>query len=855
MGVAAAPLVPLALAWAGGIAAGAWLSIPTPWLIACGTSLLAVTAVTLALRQERLASASLLLAVCAIALLRVHPQPPPPEHIAAVAGEGPITVEGTLAEEPVRWAPDRMRLLLDVEAIWDDEVRRPATGPLMLTIYGETAEALGEGQRLWAQLRLHPPVGFRNPGAFDYPAHLRREGILLVGTGRGDRLGALTTDAPPWPVRVRRWAVAAMRARLPEGSAALLAGLVLGERSAMPRETGEAFRRAGVYHVLAVSGSNVALLATSVFVSLSLLGIPRRLTALIAGAVLAGFALVVGSQASVLRATVMGLLILLAMLLERESQVANALGLAALLLLVWRPADLWDPGFQLSFAATAGIVYATATVREALEAHGWPPWLAVPIAVSLTAQCAVTPIMAAHFNQLSLVGVVANLVVVPLAGAATTLGLLATLGWGLSEVLGGLLFEALWALLLLLRLAVWAAASVPAAMVHVPAPGWAAVVTWYGALLLLPHAGARPWARRAAVSLLVAAAALSAWPWLRPGDGRLRVVFLDVGQGDAIVIQLPEGPRMLVDGGTGGAGRFDAGERVVAPFLWNLPARRLDVVAATHSDADHAGGLAAIMRGFHVGEVWENGRWGPGSEETVRAVERSRAPRRVLTAGQRIWIGSALITVLNPAAGPPGEVISGAGPSGSDNDHSLVLRLDWRGVSLLLTGDLSLDGEATLLERGPPLRSLVLKVAHHGSRFGTGRPFLEAARPSVAVVSVGARNPFRHPTGETLGRLAAARARLYRTDRDGAVILETDGRHLWITRWARGITERLDLDPEAPPENTTAPGERPEAVVGRAGAGERASPRTRARTARAAAPALRDQGGCRGRAPSLPGSS
>lgn len=855
MGAAGAPLVPLALAWAAGVAASAWLAVPTPWLVAGAGGLLAAAATALALRRERIATAGLLLAVGAVALLRVHPQPLPPEHIAALAGEGPVTVEGTLAEEPVRWAPDRMRLLLEVDAAWDDEARRPATGRLLLTIYGESAEALGEGQRLWARVRLHPPVGFRNPGAFDYPAHLRREGIALVGSGRGDRLGALTADAPPWPVRVRRWAVAMMRARLPEGSAALLAGLVLGERSALPSETDEAFRRAGVYHVLAVSGSNVALVAASVFVTLALLGVPRRATALVAAAVLAGFALVVGGQASVLRATVMGLLILLGMLLERESRVGNALGLAALLLLAWRPADLWDPGFQLSFAATAGIVYAAPALQGALEARRWPRVIAVAVAVSLTAQGAVTPIMAAHFNQLSLVGVAANLAVVPLAGAATTLGLLAVLVAALSEALGGLLFDALWVLLLLLRLAVWAAAAVPSAMVHLPAPGWAAIATWYAALLLLPHASARPWARGAAASLLALAVALSAWPWLRPGDGRLRVAFLDVGQGDAVVIDLPEGERMLVDGGTGGAGRFDAGERVVAPFLWNLPARRLAVVAATHSDADHAGGLAAIMRGFRVGEVWENGRWTAGSEETVRAVERSRVPRRVLAAGQRIWVGSALVTVVNPPpASPDAPPAPGGGPV-SNNDHSLVLRLDWRGLSLLLTGDLSRDGERALLDRGPPLRSLVLKVAHHGSRFGTSRPFLEVARPGIAVVSVGARNPFRHPAVETLERLAAAGARVYRTDRDGAVILETDGARLWITRWARGITERLDLDPEAVPEDTTAPGGRPEAVVGRAGAGGKASPRRRARTARAAAPAPRDQAGCPGRAPSLPGSS
>ncbi len=200
-----------------------------------------------------------------------------------------------------------------------------------------------------------------------------------------------------------------------------------------------------------------------------------------------------------------------------------------------------------------------------------------------------------------------------------------------------------------------------------------------------------------------------------------------------------------------------------------------------------------MLTRFSVGEFWESGRPPPaGAPETAAALVRSRAPRRVLAAGQRLWLGRALITVLGPAPGPPQAA----------NDQSLVLRLDWRGVSVLLPGDLGARGEALLLERAGPLRVSALKVAHHGSRSSSGAPFLAAARPLVAVVSVGARNPFRHPSTETLGRLEAARVRVYRTDRDGAVILETDGRILRVTAWARGVTETFRLDD---PENTTAP--------------------------------------------------
>jgi len=285
---------------------------------------------------------------------------------------------------------------------------------------------------------------------------------------------------------------------------------------------------------------------------------------------------------------------------------------------------------------------------------------------------------------------------------------------------------------------------------------------------------------------------LSVWPWVKPGEGRLRVTFLDVGQGDAILVEVPEGQRLLVDGGPAGNQRLDVGERVLAPFLWNRPTQRLDVVALTHPDSDHSGGLRAVLTRFGVREFWENGRWVTGTEETLRAVERSGACRRTLVAGQRLWLGSALLTVLNPDGSRP---LDEPPPEGQ-NEESLVMRLDWRGFSILLTGDLGGPGEERLLEQHAPVRALALKVGHHGSRYSSTSAFLDATDPAVAVISVGARNSFGHPTSEVLGRLEAAGARVYRTDRDGAVILETDGVTLSITRWASGVVERLDLDPE-----------------------------------------------------------
>ncbi|MBI4561500.1 MAG: DNA internalization-related competence protein ComEC/Rec2, partial [Candidatus Rokubacteria bacterium] len=628
------PLLPVAVAFAAGLAVASWVR-PGPlvlWLVGLGLLLAAV--LSLGLRREALAVASLLVLVALLGLIRAGSVPLPPDHVARLPLPARTTLEGQLVEEPIRFAPDRTRLLIEVGAIQTGPERRPARGQIQATLYGEPPP-LTEGQRVRGEFRLHRPVGFRNPGGFDYPAHLARGGIYLIGSGRADRLEPLTPEEPPWTVRVKRWALATIRRNLPPTAGALLAGLLLGERTELPRHVDEAFRRAGVYHILAVSGFNVALIASTVFLGLMLLGMPRRLVAFVASVVVLGFALVVGGEPSVLRATVMGLLLLMALLIEREVNLINSLALAALGILLWRPGDLWEPGFQLSFAATFGILWLTPAAMAFLQSHGWPKWLAAAAAVSVSAQLAVTPIMLRHFNQLSLIGIAANLVVVPLAGLATTLGLaalLASLAW---EWLGQLFFESLWLILLALRAAARLASALPGAMVHLPAPHWSVMAALYGVLALLPAMRRL----RGAVPVLVALAcwvlAFSLWPWVRPSDGRLRVTFLDVGQGDAVFIELPDGQRLLLDGGPGGERRFDVGERVIAPFLWNRAVGQLDVVAMSHSDPDHAGGLAALIRRFRVKEFWDNGIWQAGSAELYGLVQRSGAVRRSLRQGER----------------------------------------------------------------------------------------------------------------------------------------------------------------------------------------------------------------------------
>jgi competence protein ComEC len=752
------PLAPLALAFATGVALAPLAPERAIWW-AWGLSLIAA-AVLSASGRCGLAALPFLLATGVLGALRATPPPMPLHHVARLCLPTTGRIEGRLVAEPTRWAPDRTRLLVEIERVGG----LPGTGRIQATVYGE-GPALTEGQRLAAEWRLREAVGFRNPGVFDYGAYLAREGIHVVGTGRADRVVPLDDPTPPWPVRVKRRALDVMREALPPTSAALLGGLLLGDRTTLPHDLTDAFRRAGVYHVLAVSGFNVVLLASSVFTLLVVARAGRRVAATAAIVAVIGFAFVVGPEPSVLRATIMGVLVLGAILLEREPSVLNSLALAALIVLAVRPGDLFDPGFQLSFAATAGIVLMPLPRSILLGA----------LAVSVAAQLAVLPVTLFHFNQVSTIGVIANLAVVPLAGMATIVGLAGTALAMIAASGGNLLLNAAWPVLVALRAVVMVAASVPGAVIHLPAPPWTAVMAYASALGLALFAwkrranpAGRAWAfATSAAMLFLTAAALEAWPIIRPGDGQLRITVLDVGQGDAIVVETPDRRAAVIDAGPGGPHRLDTGERVVAPFLWNRGHLSLAAAVVTHADLDHAGGMAAIRRRFRVADS--------GIAETL----------------SRAHLGGIEVTALSD----PSLVVAGH-DARTRNDAALALRLELGFASFLLASDITARTESELLRRRTPLAATVLKVAHHGARGSTTSEFLAAVRPLIAVISVGTRGTYGHPSPEVIARLVRAGATIYRTDRDGAVIFETDGRSLKVTTWASRRHDRYCLDPE-----------------------------------------------------------
>lgn len=567
----------------------------------------------------------------------------------------------------------------------------------------------------------------------------------------------------------------ALKQGLPPREAALVAGLLFGNRSDLPPEWVEAFRRTGVYHVLVASGSNVLLILTPVFWLRPRLG--RRLAALLAIPLALVYWGLTEGEPSVSRATAMIVVTLLGQALGRDTHPVASLSVAALGLLSFNPALLFDIAFQLSVAATLGILLFTLPISEWLQGRlRFPAWLATALAVTLAAQVTTEPLTLHYFGAVSVVAPLANLPVgwlLNLLVPAGCLLALAALVW--APVLLAL-WPGIWLLVAIVRLF----AALPGAFVLIPPLPWAGVMIWYGALVALYL----PSPKRRLLAALLAASLVVGWPVAHAmPPGVLRVTFLDVGQGDAIVVQAPDGTAMLVDAGHASPD-WDAGQTRVLPFLRKQGVSRLAYAVMTHADQDHAGGMAAVLRAVPVGVLMEPGI--PANSSGYRQALALPIPTRTPVYGEIIRMGGVAIEVL----GPPARALMGT--RSDTNANSIVLRVRYGTTSFLLTGDSEPETEEWLLSTGTNPRTDVLKVAHHGSGRSTGDRFLAAVKPGIAVISTGP-NGFGHPDAKVLERLKSVRAAVYRTDRHGDVTVESDGRTL------RVITSRREPVPAATP--------------------------------------------------------
>lgn len=648
--------------------------------------------------------------------------------------------------------------------------------------------------------RLSRPSDSRNPGEFSEKQYNEANGITMFMLVRGgSHVVVLDTGRGSWLMRTLVVPAYDYTIRLLESttkgeSAEFLKGLLIGERSGISVSTRQAFTNSGVAHVLAVSGSNVVVVAAVFFFVFGLLRFPKWAIVLSSILVLILYMLVTGSQPPVVRATVISSIFLLGSLVQVKSNPYNSLGVAAVIILAYDARQLFDVGFQLSFVAVLSIVYlypkmnswishlgSESVIRKAIV------WTLRVCAVSLAASLGTLPLTAVYFGKVSLIGLLANIVVIPAVGASVILGFVTILS-GLFSIWVAATYAAVNQLLLDVTLwVIQMTGAAPFAFMETSRFLPIYALPFYAALLLVFNFTEKRDAKTLTFVLLLSLNLVVFVPTpeaLAASNGMLRVSFLDVGQGDASVVELPDGKVIVIDVGPR-ANEYDAGERVVAAFLKRRGVTRVDMLVISHPHDDHFGGAPYILEHFDVDNVLESGQAinTPIFELYSRSLCEERCHVDTARSGMcvKIFSGVRLYIVA------PTQTFIDTDTTHRHlnlNNTSVAMRMQFGDVSFFFSGDAEADAEEGMVRQyGGFLKSALLKTGHHGSNTGSTQDFLNAVQPRWAVISVGRLNNFGHPSREVIARLQEMQTEVCRTDEDGAIIFESDGKTVSRVDW------------------------------------------------------------------------
>ncbi|MBF0293831.1 MAG: DNA internalization-related competence protein ComEC/Rec2 [Magnetococcales bacterium] len=639
------------------------------------------------------------------------------------------------------------------------------------------------GDRIEVPARLHQLASFRNPGGFDYRAYLLEQGVIASGSATGPAVWIAATGEwqwNRWRQQISEW----LAATLPASRLGLAEALLVGKRGHIDASLQEALFVSGTYHLISISGLHLSLVGGSLFflfrlALVTILPLARRWdmkrpAALLTFIPLTAYAQLAGWTVPVQRSFIMVGLFLLAVAWQRRRQSWRVLTFSAIAVLTWQPGQLTNAGCQLSFLCVAVILY----LIDLFPARTWWEKVLWSLGSTLAVELVTAPIALYSFHRLSPYGILANPVAIPLVGELSTpLGLLALVirpFW--PQGADGLLLAMGWTLEWYRWLIEWTA-TLPGAWSRFsgpPLPGVALYLAAGWVALALRRPG--PWHWKRAMLLGMAVAALW-WPKDFRAEALLRLIVLDVGQALSMVVKMPHGGWMVVDSGGVVSSRFNIGEGVTSTALWHYGVERLERVVVSHPQRDHMSGVAAILRNFPVGGLWmarvtTEEMLDHSVHGLLLAAQQERVPVRFFDAPARFTDGKGEILVLPPMP---------EGNKAKLNDRSLVVELRHGKHRFLLTGDMESREESWLLAQNALAPVTMALVPHHGSLTSSTPAFVGMVRPEHAVVSVGRDNPWGFPKEAVTRRWEAVGARLWRTDRDGAVMFASDGETLTIT--------------------------------------------------------------------------
>lgn len=694
---------------------------------------------------------------------------PAPEHLQEIK---PAQVEGIVKDYP-RYDGKKTTF-----AIRTDSKNRYSRN---LQVYCNFAVHLQKGDKVEIKGSLKQPARAGNPGEFDYRKYLAKNGIYYIFSVKEEKDLSISRPASGFQGWINSYSYNSqklIKEVLPPDEAAILLGMLLGIIEGIDSSEYSDYQKTGVVHIFSVSGLHVGFLLLLCAWACSLLGLSRKMRVISGIILLLIYATLVGWPVPVIRSVIMGSIGLIAFYSGRDNRMLNSLGLAGIVILLINPHSLLQITFQLSFAAAWGLVYLFPLLRTKLNySSRWGDLLLVPVC----AQLAVLPLTAYHFHLFSPLALLANIPITYLSGGAVILGFLSLLTGGLLPGLSAIFLYPAGLCIDLIRVVNELVVNIPGSYLRVVAPGVALIVLYYAGLLLLIYAytatgtatgNKRSSSVRAAGLIMIAVfVTVICLPGSVYNRGKLEVTFIDVGQGDSILIKTPRGKFILVDGG--GSDFSDPGTRKVLPYLYYRGVRELYLAINTHPDTDHLQGLESVLQEIPARYI--------AIPETMVEAEEYRNLRKIanagkmpiipLTGGETVYTGEKMnIRVLHPQK----KVKS----LDNANEESLVLDIRYDSFSTLLTGDIGLKSMEELIKKKQLKPGTVLKIPHHGSKYSLLPSFYEESNPQWAVISVGENNLFGHPHPLILEALEKQHIKVIRTDIDGAITFCSDGKRV-----------------------------------------------------------------------------
>lgn len=646
----------------------------------------------------------------------------------------------------------------------------------------EKASTITRGDQLRLPLTISMPKPPTNPGAFDFPAYLWQQYSLYEGTSEG--LDNIISHKPAailgWQgvTKVRLFLEERLNQIFAEENSGLLKAMLLGNQKEVSADIEEMYRNTGIIHIVAISGTHVMLVIGALILLLRASRLTRERTYEILFIFLPFYMILTGLSPSVVRASLMGMIYLMAKRLHFRYSSWQAISFVFILLTLIQPRMLFGVGFQLSFAVTLGLILFTEPFAKKIkELSLWlPDKAASAISLTMVAQICAFPILAITFHQFPLASFPVNLLLMPIYALIIPWGYFAMMISAIWPSGAAVIAYPLDGLLSIIHHILHKVTQYPQFLLSIedlPLWWWLA----YGVLIVLLVLPLQLKKRRGKTFIIIFCTFILLLPPIANElDRSIKITFIDVGQGDSILIQGPRNQSILIDGGGEGfvfmredwqkkRNPYDVGKNVVVPALRSLGVTQLNWVVMTHGDGDHIGGLQEVIRNIPVGKVLVNGVTAATELELElqALIAEKQIPVYTATAGPWIkWRGDIRWDILNPS---DRNVVE----KGNDNDASVVLQLSAYGRNILFTGDLEADGEVRIRDQYDRLTIDVLKVGHHGSKSSTTEQLLEGITPKIAVISVGKNNRYGHPHPDVMNRLHEHDVEVFRTDQDGAL--------------------------------------------------------------------------------------